>query len=59
MQIIKNITKIITNWIKTSKITSQCKQGRLIPLNKDPSNIPNINNIRPINISSPLLKIFD
>ena len=40
-------------------ILEECSSGKLLLLNKTPLSTPNINEIRPININSPLIKIMD
>ena len=52
-----NLTRLLNHLLSTKN--PLLYQGRLVPLNKDPTVIPTVNSLRFINISSPLLKIVE
>jgi hypothetical protein len=56
---ILGMTKLINTLMMMRFLPPQIMTGRLLCFNKDPSNVPSLENIRPINIQSVLLKIIE
>ena len=57
--LISNLSIILNQWIKDRKIPKPFNIGRLIALNKKPLLPAELKNIRPINVNSTLVKLFE
>jgi len=53
------MTLIVNEIFIRKNIPDEISTGRLMLLNKKPSELPNIDNIRPINIGGPLIKVIE
>ena len=58
-ELMDSIFKILSNLVQVKGFSKTTFTGRLMVLNKNPGETPNINALRPINITSVLLKIWE
>ena len=56
---INNVHSLIGYILKNKKWPYKSNIGRLLVLNKNPDATPNLNNVRPLNMISVIMKILD